>query len=276
MDSRAIGVFDSGLGGLTTVKPLHNLAPGEDIIFFGDNARVPYGNRGAATITRFALEDISLLLRHNVKMIIAACGTVSSTLPDRYVERIRVPFLNVVIPAARAAAGITRNGRIGVIGTAATIRSGSFCRALQDVDPTLSAFCQPCPLFVPLVENGYVGRSNEVTRRVTADYLKPLQEAGVDTLILGCTHYPIIKDIIQDIMGDVTVVDSGVETARRALSMLESADALNGSGGRLEYYVSDNPEGFVDLAEMFLGQKINGPVEVVSLDHLRVDPCLSD
>ena len=276
MDKRAIGVFDSGLGGLTTVKPLHELAPDEDIIFFGDNARVPYGNRGTATITRFALEDISLLMTHNVKMIIAACGTVSSTLSDRYVGRIRLPFLNVVTPTARAAAEVTGNGRIGVIGTSATIRSGSFARALEAIDPTLLTFCQPCPLFVPLVENGYIGRDNEVTHRVAADYLEPLRDEDIDTLILGCTHYPIIRDIIQDIMGDVTVIDSGIETARYALSMLASADALNGSGGRLEYYVSDDPEGFVDLAEMFLGQKMNGPVQVVSLDHCVTNPALAD
>ena len=273
MDNRAIGVFDSGLGGLSAVKRLMDMAPCEDIIFFGDNARVPYGNRGASTITRFSLEDISLLLTHNVKMIIAACGTVSSTLSPDYADLIHLPFVSVVTPAAIAAAAVTRNRRVGVIGTAATIRSGSFSRALHHIDPLIKPVCQPCPLLVPLVENGYIQRDNAVTRSVASDYLRSLLDEGVDTLILGCTHYPIIADIIQDIMGDVVLIDSGTEVVRSALALLDETGSRNDAGGSTAFYVSDSPDGFTGVAEMFLGHTLSSPVHLISLDDLHIDPC---
>jgi len=277
MDSRAIGVFDSGLGGLTAVKRILELAPREDVVFFGDNARVPYGTRGAETITHFALEDISLLLRHNVKMIIAACATVSSSLPKKYQQQSPLPFLGVVEPTARAAAAATRSKRVGVIGTPATIRSGSFPRALREADSSIEPFSSACPLFVPLVENGYVDRGNEVTRLVAQGYLEPLKKAGVDTVILGCTHYPIIRDIIADIMGEgVTLIDSGYETAKEALLSLERSGGRSEVGGEIEFYVSDNPDGFTSLAELFLGRKISESVHRISLDNLGIAACFGE
>jgi glutamate racemase len=274
MNKKAIGVFDSGLGGLTAVKRLAELAPGEDIIFFGDSARVPYGTRAPSTITRFALQDISFLLSKKVKMIIAACGTVSSTLPAEYISRLPLPYTGVVTPAAFAAAAATRNRRVGVLGTPATIRSGSFSRALASAGPDIVPVPSACPLFVPLVENGYTARDCGITRQVAEAYLEPLVHAGVDTVILGCTHYPIISGIISDVMGDgVAIIDSGYETAKYALGELEKSGDANGEGGRAEFYISDNPVGFSALAGMFLGRDISRDVHLVSLDDISISPC---
>lgn len=276
MKEKSIGVFDSGLGGLTTIKRLIELAPNEDIVFFGDNARVPYGTRTAATITKFALQDISFLLEHDVKMIIAACGTVSSTLPKEYASAVPIPFVEIVAPTALAAAEATKNKKIGVLGTPATINSGSFYRALKAIDDGIEPVVSACPLFVPLVENGHISRDSEITRSVALAYLEPLKQAGVDTVILGCTHYPIISSIISDIMGGITLIDSGYETAKHALSVLRSENNLNTGGGHTEYYISDNPDGFTSLAELFLGRKLFGTVHLVQLDGIAIHPCFED
>lgn len=274
MDNHAIGVFDSGLGGLTAVKRLIELAPHEDIVFFGDTARVPYGSRTPETIVNYAVQDISFLLSHDVKVIVAACGTVSSTLPESVISRIPVPFVSVIAPAAQAAADTTKNGRVGVIGTAATIRSGSFARALAALDAKISVTSNACPLFVPLVENGYIAPDCAITRLAAEEYLAPLKEAGVDTVILGCTHYPIIADIIADIMGNgVALIDSGYETARQTLAVLEQNDLCSTTGGHPRFYTSDNPDGFTPLAELFLGDKLKGSVQAAPLEKISIHPC---
>ena len=197
MDNRPIGVFDSGLGGLTGVKELRKRLPHENIVYFGDTGRVPYGSRSPETILQYARQDIAFLLSQNVKCIMAACGTVSSTYPAAEAALLPVPYLGVVDAAAREAAFSTRNRRIGVIGTAATIRSRSYETLLRKLVPGVEITARPCPLFVPLVEAGYVDHSaedkQEVTRLVIAQYLTEVRDAGVDTLILGCTHYPLIK-----------------------------------------------------------------------------------
>ncbi len=273
MDTRAIGVFDSGLGGLTAVKQLHRLAPQENVVFFGDTARVPYGTRPAQTIVRYALEDLSFLLTFDIKLIIAACGTVSSTLPRRYTEALPVPFVDVIGPTARAAAAATANGKIGVLGTPATIRSGSFVRELESIDSRLAVTAQACPLFVPLVENGYTARDCEVTRLVAREYLEPLMQAGVDTIILGCTHYPIIKGVIADIVGEkVTLIDSGRETARYALELLNKSDSCGGEG-KLDFYTSDQGDGFENSAELFLGYSLGAGARKADLQRIDLHPC---
>ncbi|MEA5050837.1 MAG: glutamate racemase [Oscillospiraceae bacterium] len=275
MNDSAIGVFDSGLGGLTAVKELVRLLPHEDIIFFGDTARVPYGTRNADTILRYSKQDISFLLSKNVKLVVAACGTVSSTLPAGFADRLPVPLVTVVAPTAKAAAAATKNGRIGVLGTPATIRSRSFEKALAAENAQLAVFPKACPLFVPLVENGYVARDCAVTRAVAAEYLAPLRAEGVDTVILGCTHYPIIRDIIADVLGaDVALVDAGRETARCAADTLRAAGLLSDGGGALHFFTSDSPEGFVPLAELFLGRAVRGKASAVSIEDIPISEAL--
>ena len=210
MDNRPIGVFDSGLGGLTAVKELEKVLPGESVIYFGDTGRVPYGTRSRETVRRYARQDMAFLTRHDVKAVLAACGTVSSTAGD-IGAALPVPYFDVLNPTARAAAKRTRRGVVGVIGTNATIHSGSYTKALL---PGLKVFCQACPLFVPLVESGFVEPEEEITYLAAKRYLEPLRQAGVDVLILGCTHYPIISKAIGRVMGEgVELVDSGREAA---------------------------------------------------------------
>ena len=187
MDTRPIGVFDSGLGGLTAVRQLRRLLPGEDIVYFGDTGRVPYGSRGHDVIVRYAQQDIRFLLSQNVKFIMAACGTVSSTYPSAEAAQLPVPYTGVIGAAARAAAAATKNKRIGVIGTAATIRSGSYATQLKDLVPGVQIFARACPLFVPLVENGYVN-GDKVTQLMIEENLTPERDYSIDTLIIGCTH----------------------------------------------------------------------------------------
>ena len=256
MDNRPIGVFDSGLGGLTGVRELRKRLPHEEIVYFGDTGRVPYGSRSPETILQYARQDIAFLLSQNVKCIMAACGTVSSTYPAAEAARLPVPYLGVVDAAAREAAFATRNRRIGVIGTAATIRSRSYE-----------------PLFVPLVEAGYVDHSEEekqqVTRLVIAQYLTEVRDAGVDTLILGCTHYPLLKTMIGEFMGQsVTLVDPAKTAAHHLERMLSERGlrAAQENEGQAHFYVSDVPDSFVQTADLFLGEYKGGPVEQIAID----------
>ncbi|MBD5094777.1 MAG: glutamate racemase [Subdoligranulum sp.] len=268
-----IGVFDSGLGGLTAVRELRRLLPGEDIIYFGDTGRVPYGTRGADIIVRYAKQDIAFLLEQNVKYIMAACGTVSSTLPKAYTDTLPVPYTGVVQSAAEAAVRATQTGRIGVIGTPATVQSGSYHAAIAALLPAAHITATACPLFVPLVENGYFNADNAVTRMVARDYLRDIRAAGVDTLILGCTHYPLIAPILADLMGpDVTLIDPGRETAHAARKALSAAGLLReGAGGTAQYYVSDSTESFARLSDWFLGDYAGGPVTRISVDAYNVE-----
>ncbi|MEG2770098.1 MAG: glutamate racemase, partial [Oscillospiraceae bacterium] len=183
-----IGVFDSGVGGLTAVKQLRLLVPNENIVYFGDTARVPYGTRNSETIIKYAKDDINVLLSKGVKIIVAACGTVSSTLPQKEIEKLPIPYLGVVESTANAAVNATKNGKIGIIGTDATIKSNSYKNIINALQPEYETFCVACPLFVPLVENGFIEKDNSVTLMVAHNYLDEIKSKGVDTLILGCTH----------------------------------------------------------------------------------------
>lgn len=251
MIESAIGVFDSGLGGLTCVKQLLNLIPNENIIYFGDTARVPYGNRSKETIERYAIQAINFLLENNVKLLINACGSMSSSLDKEYTNNLAVPYLDCILPAVDTAVKVTKNNRIGVIATAATIRSQSFTNAILSMNKDITVIGKPCPLFVPLVEYGYISSDNRITREVAKDYLLPLKEENIDTLILGCTHYPIIKEHISAVLGeDISLIDSGAEAARQAARLYKGN--IDGKGN-LKVYVSDNPIGFLDIASTFLG-----------------------
>ncbi|MCM1023082.1 MAG: glutamate racemase [Prevotella sp.] len=271
MNNNAIGVFDSGLGGLTCLKELNKLIPNENVIYFGDTARLPYGTRSRETVLEYANQDIAFVKKKNVKMIIAACGTVSSVLGSGKTSDGDVPFTGVLLPAAQAACGLTRSGRVGVIGTEATIRSGAYGKAIRAIRPDVSVIGAACPLFVPLVENGFTSRDNQVAKLVTEQYLAPIKKEGVDTLILGCTHYPIIRDVISDFMGSsVTLVSSGEEAAKYAYNMLMSRGMLSDrkEQGTNTYYTSDSIELFGENARAFLGSSLNGDVFKVGIDEL--------
>ena len=267
MNNDAIGVFDSGIGGLTAVKELNQLLPNENIIYFGDTARVPYGSRSRETVMKYAQEDIAFLRQHKIKMIIAACGTVSSVVGTGKPVK-DMPFTGVILPAAKAACGATRNKKIGVIGTPATIRSGSYAKAIKAIDPKIQVIGNPCPLLVHMVENGYTQRDNKITILAAEEYLAPIKAEGVDTLILGCTHYPVIKDIIGDIMGEgVKLISSGAEAARYAYNCLLEQDMFSDreEKGSNTFYVSDSTELFKENAKSFLGHTVEGDVFSCSL-----------
>lgn len=255
MDNRPIGVFDSGAGGLTAVRQLQRLMPHESIIYFGDTGRVPYGTRSPEIITQYAKQDIRFLLSKDVKFILAACGTVSSILPTTFTQTLPVPYVGVVQAACTAAVAATRNGRIGVIATPATIRSDSYRQQIQSILPDAQVFTKSCPMFVPLVENGYVGADDPITTAIAQEYLEPIRQLEVDTLILGCTHYPLIAHIIGKVMGPgVTLIDAGREAAVRTQQLLEQQGRLaQRESGSTEYYVSDTGESFDAAVQLFVG-----------------------
>jgi glutamate racemase len=273
MDERPIGVFDSGLGGLTAVREIRSILPFENIIYFGDTSRVPYGGRSREILLKYARQDVHFLRSFDIKALLVACGTVSSNvLPDLQRES-DLPILGVVEPVCRKALAVTRNKRVGLIATAASVRSGAYERTIAAMDGGVTVIARACPLFVPLVENGYFGADNAVTRLVARDYLKDIRAAGVDTLILGCTHYPLIAPIIADLMGpEVALIDPGRETALAARDALASAGLLReGRAGTARYYVSDTTESFAQLSDWFLGEYAGGPVTRISVDGYPVE-----
>ena len=270
MDRRPIGVFDSGMGGLTAVRELIHLMPEEDIVYFGDTGRVPYGSRSRETIVRYARQDVAFLRTFDLKLIVIACGTVSTTALEVLAQENPIPVLGVVAPAAAAAARATRNDRVGLIGTQASIRSGAYEALIHKEDPAAQVFSQPCPLFVPLVENGRFKPGDVVIETVAAEYLAPLKAAGVDTLVLGCTHYPLLEGVISAQMGpEVTLVNAGAEGAWAAAARLAELDALSGrdGGGTCRYFVSDRQEDFSRLASIFLGWDVTEAVGQVDISQ---------
>ena len=262
MDNRAIGVFDSGLGGLSAVKELKRVLPKENIIYFGDTGRVPYGTRSLKTLHRYTNEDIAFLKKQNVKMIVAACGTVSSTITDEMINNVGVEFLGVVKPTAKVAVHNTKTGRVGVLGTSATIKSGAFENELKRLNPQIQVFSKACPLFVPLVENGLI--TGEITKKVAQMYLEDLPE--IDTLILGCTHFPLLKETIAEILPNVTLIDSGKAVADEVKRVLEKNDMLSQNGGEYKYFVSDSAEDFSRLSSLFLGEDNVGDVKRIEIE----------
>lgn len=259
-----IGIFDSGLGGLTALKVLHRLSPGEELTYFGDTGRVPYGTRSAATIIKYATQDASFLLSQGVDAILVACGTASTTALKHLQATLPIPVIGVVEPAAKAASRVTKNGKIAVIGTPATIRTGAFEVALQAIFPSLTVISRPCPLFVPLVEAGFTAVDCEITRLTCEHYLAPIRESGADTLILGCTHYPLIAEIIASILPNVTLISSGAEAARE---MVTRIGPKTGSHAPVHYYVSDDPALFTASASQFLDCDISGKVEKIDIER---------
>lgn len=267
MDRRSIGIFDSGLGGLTAVKQVQKELPGESIVYFGDTGRVPYGTRSRETIIKYSKGDINFLLSKDVKIIVIACGTASSVALPVLKDECPVPVIGVVDAAAKAAATATKNGKIGIIGTPGTIKSGSYEKELAKIKDGLEIYTRACPLFVPLVENGHF--DSEVARLVTEEYLAEIKEKGVDTLILGCTHYPLLKKIIGEFMGDsVTLIDAGFEVAKTLKEYFDQTGMHTDAAiGETDYFVSDNIDGFETLGGLFLEKKINGRVEKIDIER---------
>lgn len=257
-----IGIFDSGLGGLTALKELRALHPECDIIYFGDTGRVPYGTRSKQILLRYADEDIRFLLSKGADRILAACGTVSSVALPTIENDYNVKVTGVVDPAAKEAVACTKNKIIGVIGTRATISSGAFSRKIKELDPDIQTIEVACPLFVPLVENGFIGKSCEITALAVKEYLSSIKASGADTLILGCTHFPIIADAISEYLGDsVTLINSGSAAAKELYDACKDI----GGEGKCDIYVSDNPANFEAVAKIFLGSDTVPAVHTVKL-----------
>ncbi len=265
---RPIGVFDSGIGGLTVVRALRELLPNETIYYLGDTARVPYGGKSAATVERYSIEIAGMLLEEHCKTIVVACNTASALALPRLEEMSPVPVTGVIRPGAAAAVAATRQGHIGVIGTRATIRSGAYERAIQALDPALQVTAQACPLFVPLIEEGWL--EGTVTDEIVRQYLAPLVEEGIDTLVLGCTHYPLLREAIGRFLGDaVTLVDSA-ENCATAVAQLLAAEDLQAEAtatGNLAVALTDPPDAFLEVARAALQLDI-GTVQLRPVIHL--------
>ncbi len=254
--NKPIGVFDSGVGGLTAVKELMRLLPYESIVYFGDTARVPYGIKSKETVTKFSLENIVFLLKKNVKFVVVACNTASSLALPSLRRFIKVPFIGVISPGVKEAVSATRNKRIGVIATRSTIKSNAYVGEIKKIDARIKVFSKACPLFVPLAEEGWV--NSRVTKEIARTYLKPLKQSGIDTLILGCTHYPLLKSTISHVLGKkIRLIDSARQVALEVRQELR-AHGLAATKKRPTYrfYVSDEPTLFKELAQRFLGRSI--------------------
>jgi glutamate racemase len=263
-NSRPIGVFDSGIGGLTVVRALTHHLPHENIVYFGDTARVPYGPKSPQVVREYAAQDTDILLGHNVKMIVIACNTVSAVALDIVQKRAKVPVIGVIFPGAEAAVHATTKKRVGIIGTLGTITSNAYPNALRQIDPAIQTFSRACPLFVPLAEEGWT--DHKATELIAKEYLFPLTLEKIDTLILGCTHYPLLKEVISKVLHQtVTLIDSGEATASAVTRLLDELSLRNTSKLKpnLQFFVSDVPFKFTEVGEQFLGQKL-GKVHRVS------------
>jgi glutamate racemase len=276
-----IGIFDSGVGGLTVYRALHAALPDERFVYLGDTARIPYGTRSLATVERYATENARFLDGHGIKLLVVACNTASALALPAIRDCMRVGVVGVIDPGARSAAEASVGKRIGVIATEATVRSGAYARAIAKLEPTAHVIARACPLFVPLAEEGWA--ETDEARSIAAKYLREIKEEGVDTLVLGCTHYPILRRVIQDTVGeDVRLIDSGEAAAQDVKALLKANGLARASGGSgaLErnlcddldhFYVTDAAERFSRVAERFLGSapSVLEAVEVWGHDELR-------
>ena len=256
-----IGIFDSGVGGLTVQRAVLEVLPGADTLYLGDTARVPYGTKSAETVTQYSLRNARFLLGEGIDLLLVACNTASAVALPALRAALPVPVLGVVEPGARAAAAVSRGGRVGVIGTPGTVASGAYQAALQAARPGLEVVARACPLFVPLVEEGWTDPADEVVRAVVRRYLAPLRAEGVDTLVLGCTHYPLLRAAIAAALPGVALVDSAATLAAEVATRLAAPAAPEGSH---RFFVTDAPERFLAVAGRFLGRP------VVAAEHVDV------
>lgn len=271
MDPRPIGVFDSGMGGLTVVKKLREVLPRENIVYFGDTGRVPYGTKGRETILRYARQDMQLLLDQDVKLIVAACGTVSSFMTPALMAEMPVPVISVLAPAAQRAAALSATGRIGVLGTSATVHSKSYGKAIRAIRPDAVVLGKACPMFVPLAENGYI-HGHPMALPFAQEYLESFRQEDLDVVILGCTHYPLLYETIRQVLGDdCRYVDTGVETALAVQEYLTRCGLGSDAEepGSLTLMVSDLTDSFAATAALFLEEPVQpDSIRVVSADSL--------
>jgi glutamate racemase len=265
---KPIGVFDSGIGGLTVVKRVASTLPKENIVYFGDTARVPYGSKSNSTVIEYALQDAKFLINKNVKAIVVACNTVSSVALNELRNNFNVPIIGMIEPGSKSATAETKNGRIGVIGTRATINNKAYSKEINKIEPKIKVFEKACPLFVPLAEEGWV--KHKATYNIAEEYLKELRDLKIDTLVLGCTHYPILTEVIQEVIGEnVKLIDSGIASAEVVNKELDRIDLHTNkfSNGNQDFFVSDIPVKFKEVAELFLGKEVN-QIQKVDLELL--------
>jgi glutamate racemase len=259
---RAIGVFDSGIGGLTVLRALVEELPHEDFIYLGDTARLPYGTKTDEVIIRYSRENTEFLLAKGIKMLVVACNTSSAVALDAIASDTMVPVIGVIEPGARAAVKASRNGKIGVIGTEATIASGAYTRAIQRLGRRSEIYTRACPLLVPLAEEGWI--DNEVAERTVAHYLESLKQSGIDTLLLGCTHYPLLRAMFAQVLGaSVRIVDSATATAVEVGDKLRTLRlAKRGADGSQSFFVTETPDRFVRVGRRFLGPQVESAVRI--------------
>lgn len=256
-NNRPIGVFDSGIGGLTVLKEIINMLPKENTIYLGDTARVPYGIRSPETVIKYSFENTKFLFTRDIKLLVIACNTASSISLDAIKDSIAIPVIGVIEPGAKAAVRATRKKRVGIIGTDATITSNAYTNVIRALDERIKVFGFPCPLFVPLVEEGWT--DGNIATLVARRYLKNIKKRDIDTLVLGCTHYPLLRTVISKVMGrGVRLIDSAVETSHEIKKTLEAMTIMRKKKERpvREFYVTDSPEKFLKIGERFLGKKI--------------------
>jgi len=266
--SAPIGVFDSGIGGLTVVKHLIDALPNENIVYFGDTARVPYGSKSNDTVIEYSIQNAAFLMEFGVKAIVVACNTASSVALESLRNKFNVPVIGMIEPGSKYGLGYTSNNKIGVIGTRATINNNAYSQKIKELSPNVEVYETACPLFVPFAEEGWV--DHPATQAVAAEYLAPLKTAGIDTLILGCTHYPILREVIQREVGpSIKLVDSGIAASYSVVKELTEREILNDSNshGSHIYYVSDVPTTFRFVASLFLGKEITN-IHKVETDYI--------
>jgi len=257
-NDKSIGIFDSGVGGLTVVKEILNLLPNENLVYLGDTARVPYGTKSKSTVIKYAESNANFLLSRGIKILVVACNTASAYSLEKLRENISIPVIGVIEPGAKKAASSTRNGNIAVIGTPSTIRSNAYSKALHNIDPKLKVFSKACPLFVALAEEGW--HQGEITRKIIETYLDDLLKENIDVMILGCTHYPLLKSAIKEVAGEnVLLIDSAEETAKEINEKITpvSIENNNENNSKYEFYLTDDSESFVRIAGKFLGREIS-------------------
>jgi len=264
-----IGIFDSGVGGLTVFHEIKMALPHKDIVYFGDTARVPYGPKSQRTIIQYSLQNMIFLLQQHIELLVVACNTSSAYAIEELKKHSNIPIIGVIMPGAKKALNVSKNKRIGIIGTEGTIKSGSYEKALQSLDAQCKIFSKPTPLLVPLVEENWI--SHKVTKEIIEEYLQEFLEQDIDTIIMGCTHYPVLKEVIQEVVGDdITLVDSA-ESIAIELKKMYSLEPVQKTAGNYTFFVSDNPEKFKILGRQILGEVLTRVKKVFFTDAWVMD-----
>lgn len=258
-NSSPIGIFDSGIGGLTVLSEIKRILPNENFVYLGDTARVPYGTKSSKTVITYSQINSKFLVSRGIKLLVVACNTASAVALPSLRWDLEIPIIGVIEPGARKAVQTTKTRKVGIIGTPSTIKSDAYKKAIENISADIEVICKSCPLFVPLAEEGWT--EGEIAELVAKSYLEPLTKSGMDVLILGCTHYPLLKTTIQKVVGDdVTLIDSAEETAIEIKRILGDKKSLNGTSSSLtqkEFYLTDVSETFINIAGRFLGEEID-------------------